>query len=268
MDKSVSNKFNPERETDDGKIKSRRNMVSLTDGSYAIEDELEIKGEGASPFVIGAGWLLEILELESGEFYFLRGEEKIIPHDKRFMILYPPFSIVRLYIKNPKARWKGLAGPTETFPKGLTTVPIIFETSFNDAPDGIEQLKRMMGKSFNRQSIEINPNPSLLSIKAKKLIDENYLIYPSIARIAARLNVSHEHLTRQFKKDFQISPSAYLHQVRVADATFRLSKGEEIIEVSQDVGYNDLSRFYKQFRKNTRVSPGSCRETMKKHKRA
>jgi len=30
-----------------------------------------------------------------------------------------------------------------------------------------------------------------------------------------------------------------------------------------DVGYNDLSRFYKQFRKKTQTSPGECRETLK-----
>jgi AraC-like DNA-binding protein len=268
MGQSVSNEFDSKRVTDDGKIKSHRKMVSLADGSYSLEDELEIKGEGASPFVLGAGWLLELFQLESGEFYFYRGEEKIRPLDKRFAILYPPFSIVRLYIKNPKAHWKGLAGATETFPINLTTVPIIFETELCNPPNGIEQLKEMMDKSFNRQSIEINPRPSLLSIKAKRLIDENYSIYPSISRIAARLNVSHEHLSRQFKRDFLMSPTAYLHQVRVADATFRLSKGEEIIEVSQDVGYNDLSRFYKQFRKTTQFSPGSCRETMKKSKRA
>jgi AraC-like DNA-binding protein len=52
--------------------------------------------------------------------------------------------------------------------------------------------------------------------------------------------------------------------LRVADATFRLSKGEPIIEISQDVGYNDLSRFYKQFRKSTNTSPGACRDTMNK----
>jgi YesN/AraC family two-component response regulator len=36
-------------------------------------------------------------------------------------------------------------------------------------------------------------------------------------------------------------------------------RGEAIIEVSGDVGYNDLSRFYKQFRKSTAASPGFCR---------
>jgi AraC-like DNA-binding protein len=42
-----------------------------------------------------------------------------------------------------------------------------------------------------------------------------------------------------------------------------LARGEEIISVSQEVGYNDLSRFYKQFRKTTKTSPGACQTLMK-----
>ena len=92
---------------------------------------------------------------------------------------------------------------------------------------------------------------------------ENYLVYPSIARIADRLKVSHEHLSRQFKKDYALTPSAYLHKLRVAEATFRLALGEEIVDISLDVGYNDLSRFYKQFRKATRTSPAVCRKQVR-----
>ena len=107
------------------------------------------------------------------------------------------------------------------------------------------------------------PDLSPVSSKTKRLIDDNYLIYPSIARIAERLKVSHEHVSRQFKKDYGLTPSAYLHKLRVAEATFRLSKGEEIIDISLDVGYNDLSRFYKQFRKATRTSPAVCRKQVR-----
>jgi AraC-like DNA-binding protein len=95
------------------------------------------------------------------------------------------------------------------------------------------------------------------------LIDENYLAYPSMARIAKRLGVTHEHLSRQFKRDFTMSPSAYFRQLRVADVPLRLARGEEIIQVSQEVGYNDLSRFYKQFRKTTNTSPGACKTIMR-----
>ncbi len=115
----------------------------------------------------------------------------------------------------------------------------------------------------NRQLIEMNPKPSLLSMKAKRLIDENYLVNTSIGRIAVRLRVTHEHLSRQFKRDFGMSPITYLHQLRLADAPLKLAKGEEIINVSQNVGYNDLSRFYRQFRKTTKTSPGVCQAMLK-----
>ena len=59
-----------------------------------------------------------------------------------------------------------------------------------------------------------------------------------------------------------MSPSAYLHHLRVAEATFRLAVGEPIIEISMDVGYNDLSRFYKQFHKVTKTSPAVCRSML------
>lgn len=261
--KPVSNEFDVKREIADGQIASHRKMLRLSDGSYFIKDEVNVEGEGIAPFIVGASWLIEFFELDSGEFYFFRDDKEVRAQNKRFVIFYPPFSIVKACVKNMKGRWQGIAGLVNSFPANIKSTPLIFESDFNDEFTCAAQLKEILDSSRNSQSIEMNPNPSLLSIKAKRLIDENYLIYPSIARIAARLKVSHEHLTRQFKRDFQMSPNAYLHQVRIADATFRLSVGEEIIKVSGDVGYNDLSRFYKQFRKATAFSPGNCRHVLK-----
>ena len=246
-------------------MKSQRRMELSSDGVWLLEDFMEIKGEGAMMFVMCDAWLLEFFELETGEFYFISGDENVRPRTKRFGAFYPPFAIVRVCFKDARGRWNGMAGTTN-LPTEFSSSPFIFETD-TESPKNFEQLIKLLRSSRNRQSIEINPKPSLLSIKAKRLIDENYQIYPSIARIAARLKVTHEHLTRQFKRDFNMTPSAYLHQLRIADATYRLSKGEEIIEVSHEVGYNDLSRFYKQFRKATTKTPRYCQIPKQKQKR-
>jgi AraC-like DNA-binding protein len=112
------------------------------------------------------------------------------------------------------------------------------------------------------RTIERCTRPSPLSQKVKRALDESYRdTDSSIARIAARLGVSHAHLTRQFKRDYGMPPLAYRDQLRARDAMLRLARGEKIIEVSSDVVYNDLGRFYKQFRKLTPASPGSCRLT-------
>ena len=232
----------------------------LDDSSYAIDDEVVIEGEGVSPFVFCSGWLLEILEVQSGEFYFLSDGNSVKPTGKLFGAFYPAFTVVHSYVNKfrGKVRGVGQVGPLD----GLPAKPIIFDTCFRSEFTSAKQAIDVIGSATNLRSIETCSNPSILSIRAKRLIDENYSVYPSIARIADRLKVSHAHMSRQFKRDFRMSPSEYLHQMRTADATYRLSLGQEIIDISHDVGYNDLSRFYKQFKKQTATSPAVCRDSL------
>jgi len=237
-------------------------MQRLADGGYAISDQVDIPGKGTSDFIFAHGWLLEIVDLESGEYYFLSDGKEVRPDARCFGVFYPAFTFVRAFASNMRGRMVGV-GSEQTYPE-LPNSPFIFETDRRSPFTKVDQAFDVLNTCRNRQSITVCSKPSLVSLKTKRLIDENYLIYPSIARIAGKLNISHEHLSRQFKKDYGLSPSAYLHKLRVAEATFRLSRGEEIIEISQDVGYNDLSRFYKQFRKATRTSPAVCRKQVQR----
>jgi AraC-like DNA-binding protein len=236
-------------------------MTILPDGSYTIDDAVSIDGEGTSAFVFCRGWLLEIVKVESGEFCFLRDSEKVKPKGRKFGVFYPPFSFVRSYVRDLKGKVNGV-GRMGLLP-GLPGSPVMFEADFRGLFNSAVQAIEILASARNVQPIGVNSNPSLLSIRAKRLIDENYLAFPSISRIAERLKVSHAHLSRQFKRDFEMSPSEYLHHLRVAEATFRLSVGEPIIDISHEVGYNDLSRFYKQFHKATKTSPAICREILK-----
>ncbi len=235
-------------------------MKLIADGVYTIDDRLDIPGEGTADFVFARGWLLEVIDVEEGDYHFIANGRDVIPTGRRFGVFYPPFTITRTFVRNVKGRVRGI-GSVEK-PHGLPDSALMFETDFEGEFTCIDQVDELLTNPRCVRSIEVNSNASLLSIKAKRLIDDNYLVFPSIARIAARLKVSAPHLSRQFKRDFQMTPSAYLHHLRVADATFRLSLGEPIVDISQEVGYNDLSRFYKQFRKQTRTSPAACRETL------
>lgn len=238
-------------------------MNKLGEGGYAISDRMEIDGEGVSVFVFGRGWLLEVVDLACGDYYFYSDGKKVRPVGRRFGVFYPRFSFVRAYSRDIKGKITGVGAVKPL--DGLPDHPMIFETDFEGEFTDVGQTIDVLNDARNIRSIEINTRPSLISIKCKKLIDENYQAEPAIARIAARLKVSHEHMTRQFKRDFGMSPSAYLHHLRVAEATFRLSLGDAIIDISGEVGYNDLSRFYKQFRKKTAMSPAECRSMFEEH---
>ena len=251
-----------ELQAEAGGVIARRNTSFLADGAYLFQDELEVHGVLAAKVVTCTAWLLELYELEAGDVFFSSGKREVRAAARHFGVMYPPFTISEPHVANAKGHLVGVAA-TEALPAGFAQVPTMFETMHTKLPTSVDQVLEIVRLGRNPQSVELNPKASLLSLKAKRLIDENYLSYPSIARIAGRLSVTHEHLSRQFKHDFEITPSGYLHQLRLADAPLRLAKGEEIINVSQDVGYNDLSRFYKQFRKSTKTSPGVCQTMMK-----
>lgn len=238
-------------------------MKQLGDGGYAISDLLNISGSGSGYFIFARGWLLEIISLISGEFYFYSDGKEVRPKEGRFGVYYPRFSIVKSRVVECSAKVTGV-GSVEWIDE-LPSAPFIFETGFEGDFTHIGEALDVLASGRNRKSIEVNTGPSLLSIQAKRLIDENYLIFPSLGKIAARLGVSHEHMSRQFKRDFGLSPSEYLHNLRVSEATHRLSAGEEIVDISLEVGYNDLSRFYKQFRKTTATSPAACRTLLSAH---
>lgn len=232
----------------------------LSDGAYLFQDELS-GGLIDATVITCAAWLLEIYELNSGNAAFEVGTEKVRPTGNCFGVFYSPFSLTRPWFENPQGRVIGIAASTD-LPRELLSPPLVFATPFSSPGSATEAIS-VVRSGTNQLSIDPCPAASLLSRKAKRLIDENYLAHPSIARVAERVGVSHSHLSRQFKSDFGMSPSEYLRRLRVADAPLRLARGEEIINVSLDVGYNDLSRFYKQFRETTNTSPGTCKTLLR-----
>lgn len=236
---------------------ARRKTELLPDGALLFEDEFT-GGAIDTTLITCTGWLLELHELTSGRVLFFTRSRKVSPATNCFVILYPPFTMTHLCFENPRGRVSGIAA-SEPLPPEFARTPIVFDTTCTAPPVSVSSACELLRGGANREPVDVNPTASLLSVKAKRLIDTNYLDYPSIARIAERLGVSHAHLSRQFRTDFSMSPSEYLRRLRVADAPLRLARGEAIIKVSHDVGYNDLSRFYKQFRKTTNTSPGVCK---------
>jgi AraC-like DNA-binding protein len=241
-------------------VKSHRKMESISEGTFLIEDALEIHGTGSMTFVMSDKWLFQLFQIDEGEFYFQSGKKYVRPRNKRFGIFYPPFSVMEACFQNIHAHWRGIASD-EILPNKLLARPRLFQTEFRGTLESVADVVRILDTASEEQSIEKNPVSSMLSVKAKRILDETYRSNRSIAAIAKKLGVTHPHLSRQFKRDYGLTPNAYSHQLRIAAAMFKLARGEEILDVSADVGYGDPGRFYKQFSKSKRKAPGYCRDS-------
>jgi AraC-like DNA-binding protein len=88
-----------------------------------------------------------------------------------------------------------------------------------------------------------------------------------IGDIAARLKTSPAHLSRAFAKDLGLTPKDYVTRLRVLAAAFGLGRGGKVVDVALAVGFDDLSRFNKQFRKVAKVPPRTLKPRRTKVKK-
>jgi AraC-like DNA-binding protein len=200
----------------------------------------------SGPMVIGGDWLLEMLRSESRQ--------------STIGFFWAPFSIVHdmpnlEYMWN--SRFVGFSASGKP-PASWLTVSMTFDLGDVPLARSPQEFLARLKKPLPFVPLE-RLAASPLSRKARRLIASNYRADVAIAEIAASLGVSHAHLTRQFKRDYGLTPIDYRHRLRVSDAMGRLSQGNEILDVGYDVGFNDTKRFYEDFRKVTGTSPGKCR---------
>jgi AraC family transcriptional regulator, dual regulator of chb operon len=76
------------------------------------------------------------------------------------------------------------------------------------------------------------------------------------------VDLSREHISREFKKYLGKTPSAYLNDIRLNYAARLLTHSDNpIIEIAMDAGYDNLSHFYHLFKQKYNISPGTFRRT-------
>ncbi|MEG0692073.1 MAG: AraC family transcriptional regulator [Oscillospiraceae bacterium] len=93
--------------------------------------------------------------------------------------------------------------------------------------------------------------------------NKNYV--EGLEKFIALSGKSQEHLTREFKKYYGITPSDYINNLRLQEATSLLRRTDDkIIDIVYDCGYHNISYFNRIFKTKYGVSPREYRDTNKK----
>jgi AraC-like DNA-binding protein len=241
-----------------GSISAHRRVTRLSGGLTWIEEEMEVHGRLSGAFATGPGWIFELHRVSEGSVSYMQDGERVPVESRSFALLYAPFSITELVLEDVKTRWLGVAGEDGSAP-GPRDGPVLFDVGIDVRLTTPSEIRAFLDTRREVRSFERSTRPSPFSRRAKAMLDASYRSTPSLASLAADLGVSHPHLTRQFKREFGLTPMAYRHALRASEAAGRLALGEPILDVSGEVGYEDLGRFYKSFRKAMHASPGACR---------
>lgn len=99
-----------------------------------------------------------------------------------------------------------------------------------------------------------------LVLSAIRLMEENFTYLYGIEELAEQLEVSKNHLIRQFHDAVGISPGRYLTNVKINYAKEMLLNGETSLElIAITCGFSGASYFRKVFKKETGFSPSEFR---------
>ena len=97
----------------------------------------------------------------------------------------------------------------------------------------------------------------------EKLLEENFADPDlDIGDMASKMVVSTRQLQRKLKALTNHSPAEYLRAYRLKEAAKLLGSGNQIVQVSMDVGFSSQAYFGTCFKAQFGLSPGQFQEKM------
>jgi AraC-like DNA-binding protein len=231
--------------------------VTVTHGVVRIDQRIRVAQAEVGTDASGPACIFARVHVRKGRLAYLQGRARIaVP--KRFAIFLPPFTVVQAALERCDVSTVGVAFRPPPAP-GLPSAPVLIPFDEAPVPATPEEVIRLVREAHDTVDIGRTSNPLPLAMHAKSIVDSEYGASLTIAAVARRLRTSSAVLSRSFRQTYGIPPIRYRHHVRIMDALLRLADGELPIAVSQDVGFEDLSRFYKILRQVACAPPGIYR---------
>lgn len=179
--------------------------------------------------------------------------QELIVSGKHGMII-PRHSLIEWKFLVPQITWFAYSSilpyPSE-FPKNMQIYSLEKENLFLSQ----ESIRKIILEKKPDIILE-RKSTNLYAEKLKNKIDETFLSNIDLNAFAKELNISKEWLIKYFKKEYHITPIAYRNKKRLMEAFLRLHLNKEsVLELSHQVGFNDLKQFNTLFKNNMRTQP-------------
>lgn len=244
----------------DGKqAASRRSFVKFSQNFWMTKQRTHLKESLHQSDVTGRIWTFAIIHLHKGTYRYLQasGETVQLKPNTIYAIASPPYCIYHLMHE------ADLIFDLTLF---FTFMPIKLPSNHCSLllppqippPDTENELLDYIQKSKVLYDIGWSAPQESIASKIKSNIDETYLSPTPLSDLALSLNLKAANFSKIFKKAFGLTPLRYRNNLRVLDAMLQIvSDRSNITHVAFDVGFEDLGRFYKNFKRQRLFSPGA-----------
>ncbi len=138
-----------------------------------------------------------------------------------------------------------------------STVRIAFEAALAES-DGLGRIGAFEGPPAGSPALEACPDAGVAPelVAARRALHEHLSDLAPVRAAAAAAGMTAGNLTRAFERTWGLTPKRYCTKARLFDAAIALFTGTSIASAALASGFNDLSRFYAQFRRLLSATPG------------
>lgn len=200
--------------------------------------------------VTHGAFLVARVEVRAGKMSFPLASGEVCAAD-RFILFLPPRSVLPMRFENAEVVSEGVAG--------FRSVPLRDAAALKDEGKVDWKDKDAVNRMFQHpilHSLSADQAVTPQWVQARRLFHDTLAHPAPVRRVARRLGISVETLSRGFSRAFGISAKQYCHRARLFEAVLRLAAGATIIESAFTAGFGDLKRFYEQFRRILGTTPG------------
>ena len=227
--------------------------------------------------------------LRAGSLLFLRPDDChgfIGTPGKRFQWINVAFSLLawetfRAAADLPACDWDGAPEPPEPEPlrgERYAECAILFEAALTRfhapvvgrdkrVPDRAALCRFLLDATpfFGESGAEAEPfgdGPPWLQKACRAFRADEACLRDGLPRLLALAGVSHQHFARALKAATGESPTQFINGLRVARAALLLTTTTRpLIEIARQCGFNEVTYFYRLFRKRFDCSPDVYRKT-------
>jgi AraC-like DNA-binding protein len=176
-------------------------------------------------------------------------------------LITPPFSIIDWNMRPGQIRWYAFMSKAP-YPTDMPQLASFFQLPENFVvPQTAHEIFSLIRNAPDLKIVEKQEAISSVALRTKQKIQETLGDTESLLSLAEELGYSHSVMTRYFKKNFEISPIDYRSRCRIFESMLLLMLREKnVTQAGFEVGFEDCSAFFRQFKRQTRVSPSQFLE--------
>jgi len=206
----------------------------------------------------GKFWWLSYAKIPKGQLRVRRGKRLIDIYGEGAMYL-PPYSIVEWHLEPGIVEFESILCSKEV-PDFFPKTPIRFQPPFPGLPRSLPGTVEYLRGASEIVYVGVEEGNHPLAQRVKAVIDRSFASETSLAEIADGLSTSPSSMARQFREAYGISPVKYRNSLRITTSWCTLlASGAPVTEVGHLVGFKDLSRYNKQFRRRIKTVPSQYR---------